>query len=921
VATFGKTTNGTSSSSSSGDRVWVSAAIPGSTGTVQTGHARLWLSGAGSTSVKFVIYSSITGPFGTPVPGNLLAESDVLTLTATTEGERTFTFSGANLISVTSGTRYFVGCAWQDPGTISISFSRSSVTEGRFEQSFTWPTVPTSYGTPIANTSGPVDAYITYSGATQTGAVSLVATATCTIYVGTTKHVSNIYPSSTTFPSATLFPHGGGIIAVATSTLSVGGAHSNASAFVVQPTITIGSADVSSQWISSQEHPAGVYSVVLEGGGDTHEGVVSLQVDATLLSGQIVGGGAVSLSVPTTATIVPTKIVPVFPITGTFTITNADNVGTFIIALESIPVQHPAVVSMVVNSTIDIAENRHLGTVSLTATSTFSAKSENFGNILLTVIPTIAVLSQIKERVALVAVATMTIQGPIYVAVSAVQLSVAARIHVVGRRQKAPIYRTNFPYPPLPHGFRVIAQKILTGEIIDWELPVSDDFEYTRQLSGPTLIKGSFKPEIESVQQLNLDGYAVMFHVEIDNIIRASGIMLPPQYSESALNFTCEGVAAIPHYAQWEDTFSGINIDAFDIVRSIWSHVQAHPNLDLDVTLPNHLAGRTFGDPSAIEVLDSSNNVIATFIETPRLRAARLILDRLSAVNPTLPINEDWTWDGMPEVVGEWNDDLLADFEANGPAESEDPTAPNEITWLTKLVSDFDGLVPEGSETRLKDPEPYELQWYNGTNCGEEFDKLAGDTPFDYIEHSGWNAAKTDVEFFLDLGFPRLGTQRTDLLFNEDNLLEVIPAQEGEDTYASAVLVVGAGEGAATIRGYAAQNFGERVGKTVVITDKSITTTERANAVAVQELGIRRGKTFEIDEVVVQANHQNAPLGSYDVGDDIQVEVFVPWLSYLHRDWYRITSITFQPTRDHVRLGIQRSSSFRYPVLTEAVTV
>ena len=660
------------------------------------------------------------------------------------------------------------------------------------------------------------------------------------------------------------------------------------------------------------------YAIVLEGTGDILQGAVSLTVNASLLSGEIVGAGSVVLTASATLEVSPKQIVPVFPIGGTFSLSAADNTAAYIITLESLAVDYPGQVSMVATSTMEVTEYKVQGAVSLTAIPTFTAKSENFGSALLTQTPTIIVIGFVDERFAQVVQATLTIQGPLYRAEAQVQLSAVVAFRIAARTQKAPIFRTNYPYPVLPHGFRVIAQKILTGEIIDWELPVSDNFEYTRQLSGPTVMKGSFKPEIRSVQELNLDGYAVMFHVEIDNVIRASGVMLPPQYSESSLDFTCEGFAAVPHYLTWDTSFSGIEIDSFDIVRKIWEHVQALPTSNLGVQLPTSLSGRTFGTPPQIELVDPDGKVIQGINEPPRIRAARLILARKSAVNPTLFINEDWSWVGMPDIVEDWNDDLVTDFQANGPQpDPENPTAPNDQTWLTKLIADWETAnVPLGTKTRQVDAEPYELQWWNGTNCGEEFDKLAGDTPFDYVERVGWNEDKTDVDFYLDLGYPRIGTQRPDLVFNEDNILEVVPAQEGEDTYASAVLVVGAGEGAATIRGYASQSFGERIRKTVVVTDKSITTQERANQTALAELGIRRGKTFEITELVLAANHQNAPLGSYDLGDDIAPEVFVPWLNYWHRDWYRITSITYQPNRDHVRLGIQRSDSFRYPVVS-----
>ena len=115
-------------------------------------------------------------------------------------------------------------------------------------------------------------------------------------------------------------------------------------------------------------------------------------------------------------------------------------------------------------------------------------------------------------------------------------------------------------------------------------------------------------------------------------------------------------------------------------------------------------------------------------------------------------------------------------------------------TTETTVTDNGDGTTT----TTIRDipAKPYELVWWNATNCGEEIDKLAGQTPFDYIERHAWNSDKTDVLHYFDMGYPRLGVQKPDLLFNEENILEVVPIQEDEDSYASAVLVVGAGEGA-----------------------------------------------------------------------------------------------------------------------------
>jgi hypothetical protein len=389
---------------------------------------------------------------------------------------------------------------------------------------------------------------------------------------------------------------------------------------------------------------------------------------------------------------------------------------------------------------------------------------------------------------------------------------------------RRPVLRTDYKYPPPNHPFRLIAQRILDGEIVDWDLPVDTDFEYQVQLSGPIIMQGAFKPELIQVQELALDGYAYWLHVEVNQEIRASAIMLPPKYDESSMTFTAEGVAAVPHYQYYDSTFSQIGVDAFSVIRTLWNYVQAQPQSDYGVTVTQDNSGQTLG-------------------------------------------------------LAEW-DELIFD-----PATQE-------------------------FHTDHHDAEPYEIMWWDAVNIGEEIDKLSGQIPFDFLEHHKWNSNKTDVDHSISLGYPRLGQTRPNLMFDEENIIEVVPVQEGENNYASAVLVIGGGEGEDSIRSYVSHSYGDRVRKVVVITDKTINKRERADALAQSELTARTGGRFEIAEVVIDAYHPHAPIGTYDVGDDIQVRVQIPWLMETQVAWYRITSITFKPSSDKIRLGLSLSSTF-----------
>lgn len=158
MATFGKTSNGASNSTSSVDKIFVSSATPTSSGTVTGGSARVWLSSAGSTSSKFLIYADSSGS-----PGALLATSDQVTVSNTSEAQVDYTFSGGQQISITRNTTYWIGIVWQDPGTPSVTVSRDGTANMRKEQTLTYPTMPDPFGTPSATNTGPIDAFVTYT--------------------------------------------------------------------------------------------------------------------------------------------------------------------------------------------------------------------------------------------------------------------------------------------------------------------------------------------------------------------------------------------------------------------------------------------------------------------------------------------------------------------------------------------------------------------------------------------------------------------------------------------------------------------------------------------------------------------------------------------------------------------------------------
>jgi hypothetical protein len=151
-ASIGNTANGTGASTSTANKTVVSKFTAGSGGTLDAGHARLWVD-TGTASIELVVYADSSG-----VPGALLAKSNTVAVSNTAEADKTFAFSGTQRIALVSGTTYWIGFTWADPGTNTISWSRGTTTSQAQQNALH---AASAFGTPGTALSGPIDAYVT----------------------------------------------------------------------------------------------------------------------------------------------------------------------------------------------------------------------------------------------------------------------------------------------------------------------------------------------------------------------------------------------------------------------------------------------------------------------------------------------------------------------------------------------------------------------------------------------------------------------------------------------------------------------------------------------------------------------------------------------------------------------------------------
>lgn len=498
-------------------------------------------------------------------------------------------------------------------------------------------------------------------------------------------------------------------------------------------------------------------------------------------------------------------------------------------------------------------------------------------------------------------------------------------------------------YQPTLRPFRVIFQDILSGRFLNWEVPLAE-IEVGYALTGPTLIRGRIGPE-DNDAVLGIDAWATWVHIEEDGQIRASGILQPLAVEGDDLVIEAMGVAGYGYGQAYDSYFSAIEQDPAEIIRQLFTYLQSYPDALLGITVSGTSTPRLLGDPPKVKLnLDETEAVKyvkllqagvddVTSVDYSAVTSKPVVLPRESDGQPFVRVNQD---DVPPKMFIALYDMGYELYESTTTGKfalvpslydysltvtgyvakyldttiSKTVTVGTGTTATTKTVDVpvREYYIPDWS---LVDAVPYELAWYNEVDTGREIENLAKQTPLDFVEAPRWSDDMLWVDQHIEMGYPRLGRKRDDLRFAEgENILDAVVLRERPDAWASEVFVRGAGEGSRAIRARAGNPDPHRIRRTTAITDRTITDEDRAQVVANDEKR-RKSSPFTISEIVVDANHDNAPLGSFTMGDDILVHARVPYFGTVAM-WLRIIGYAWRPGTDDVTIQLRRSEQFAY---------
>jgi hypothetical protein len=143
--------------------------------------------------------------------------------------------------------------------------------------------------------------------------------------------------------------------------------------------------------------------------------------------------------------------------------------------------------------------------------------------------------------------------------------------------------------------WRYIAQRAVTGEFLDMELPLHRD-ELKWDLSGAGSLRGTVTPDIGAMRaddgRLLLEEWGTLIYAEADGEIRWGGIVISSNFDGAAWKIEAAGFATYPHGIPYTGKYSRVGIDPAAVVADIWDHVQSYSAGNLGVTVSGATSAR-----------------------------------------------------------------------------------------------------------------------------------------------------------------------------------------------------------------------------------------------------------------------------------------------------------------------------------------
>ncbi|MFD3456834.1 hypothetical protein ACFWVC_32245 [Streptomyces sp. NPDC058691] len=359
------------------------------------------------------------------------------------------------------------------------------------------------------------------------------------------------------------------------------------------------------------------------------------------------------------------------------------------------------------------------------------------------------------------------------------------------------------------HSYRYLTCSALTGQVLAWDLPLSD-VTYGPERNGSGALQATLEPHLAHVLGSMVDPGNTLIFAERDSKLMWGGLIWRAEPEGGKYPIEAAGFSS--YLTRRHDVHGNLDGrgpytygDPCKLIRDVWAYCQAQPDGNLGVVVDGTTSKATIGTPAE-------------------------------------PYASAW-WESR--TLAELVDDAVNVF--GGPEWTE------QVAWV-------DGLP----ERRIR------------------------------------------------LGWPRLGTRRTDVSFTSGvNIATSQQVVYDGDAYAQVMVAFGSGEGQARLRAIDAVRDG-RLRLEGVLDLPTIKGQDQlaAKARTGRVAGQARGSVDQVDII----DHPAARFGSFQVGDDVRVQVHDQWTDY--DGWARVTGWTLTPAQgdqqERMTVSLARADSFIY---------
>lgn len=409
----------------------------------------------------------------------------------------------------------------------------------------------------------------------------------------------------------------------------------------------------------------------------------------------------------------------------------------------------------------------------------------------------------------------------------------------------------------------------------------------TRELSGPGSVALTLAPE----QDVTITPWKTLIVVTLGNSIRGTGIVSSQQDNgDGALSVTCTGVtgyyADLP--ADMERTYA--NVDParviYDMLR--WAASQRGMNVGLDLATYKDTGVRVGNpDPPVTKPRWTRKKpVLKAIPKEPKKTAYKDYYLKGNTADKVA--RRKAARDAYNAAMKTWRATRDAIKKENSAKEKEYKDARKE--YESKL-KEYNSAI---DDAKVK------VQWWENPTVGGIIDDMAKSVEYRVVPR--WRGSVPDHTITVG---KRIGRRQTGLRFVVgENVIDSPQVDWAGETYATKVVFLGAGEGKAMIRGVAE---GKRNGlaRTVVISDQSVRSKKLAEQRAARALKWRQSMP-QVGELVI-VDDDNAPFGTFDVGDEIRlIDPGQRWAGPVDM-WVRILSITEDTESPTASLTVTRT--------------